>query len=874
MPKIIPVQKLESIDNKVTSLNEDVNHEQYPTAQAVKDYVENNGGSGFRVEICEVLPNVSEGEVGVLYLVPKIFPIKHDINKDGVVNINDATYFLDYNVLDADEYPIDNVNEYDFNADGRIDSRDSTYMKYMIEQYDKYIFLPTENRYERINNYDDLTNYVTKASAIGRKTENNGEIFTTYKDKEFDKDITPYNSKILNSSSEFTNGITYKNKSISEGSVSFGGSNISGCKAFRILEHSGTKGGNGTYKLSPDAFILDFAYNLSNNHYSTWLFTDTGGNNRAEMISSTITFPNVNDSHSSYYFVNNQSQIGFDGIFEQCALAWGDITPDYYMIEYMENGKDKTLDIDWEENTPSAAVITIHKDTILNKTFIKVFEYGAFEPVIVKEVLNGSQIKGIQRKNHVDKETSEFYIFSGTFDVSVTNYTGLESNDPNVDFANNISYIRFYEDVTTSNGIVIPTPLELGDTTIEGWSTATGLNNKAVGLGSFVTGNQNIADGAYSFVAGRQNIGGFTSFVAGRWNKVGQYGAAFGQLNEVSGNNSLSAGTKNKINGENSSTFGESNTINGKNSFSIGYGNNIKGNNSVAFGKGNIVNSDDTISSGRYNNSYKTDALIEDFNKNIYNIQKSYISVDNKALKYDMTTSTTVQNNYSVQLNTNDSTNIASPYHLKPNTTYIMTLTLKANKNTAINITLRYGSKLAYDAAYPKTELTVSNGYHNIKTDETIVAFKFTTPVSFGLDKDGNVRDRLFFRINSSPQGLSETYVYLTKLLLDIPYLTTIGNGTSDTNRSNAFGVLPDGSAEIQSVGSSDNSIVTKKYVGDNYATKSHGHSGTYSKVSVMTGSGYNNEANNTGINIYIGTNTPTSNSSVPIGSLWIQPVE
>lgn len=43
--------------------------------------------------------------------------------------------------------------------------------------------------------------------------------------------------------------------------------------------------------------------------------------------------------------------------------------------------------------------------------------------------------------------------------------------------------------------------------------------------------------------------------------------------------------------------------------------------------------------------------------------------------------------------------------------------------------------------------------------------------------------------------------------------LLMVGNGTSESNRNNAFEVLEDGHAEIQTMGSTDNSVATKAYV-------------------------------------------------------------
>ena len=121
--------------------------------------------------------------------------------------------------------------------------------------------------------------------------------------------------------------------------------------------------------------------------------------------------------------------------------------------------------------------------------------------------------------------------------IYVDKLATFESGAP---FANNKSFIRFYD----KNGVPYD---DLGDTVIEGWSFATGLNNKALGLGSLASGNGNIADGAYSSVSGRSNQVGFCSVAGGRANKVGQYGAAFGEGHNIEAFDGFATGYYNNV---------------------------------------------------------------------------------------------------------------------------------------------------------------------------------------------------------------------------------------------------------------------------------------------------------------------------------------
>lgn len=66
-------------------------------------------------------------------------------------------------------------------------------------------------------------------------------------------------------------------------------------------------------------------------------------------------------------------------------------------------------------------------------------------------------------------------------------------------------------------------------------------------------------------------------------------------------------------------------------------------------------------------------------------------------------------------------------------------------------------------------------------------------------------------------QALTGAYNELSKALF------IVGNGTSDTNRSNAFEVYSDGHAEVQTQGTTDNSVAQVKFVNDAIASAGGG---------------------------------------------------
>lgn len=689
----------------------------------------------------------SGGDMDAIYYIGTLFLSKVPLTNVTLALITEREYEPDYSEAYITIY--DDINDTDIvyntlsEKNNKLTSLEGSQQTIYVTPADKFkikklTYEKNINKALNITPYNDPKKQLALTNdLVGEATIDNGEIFNTYKDKTYSFSQYPqYNAKVLNSSSaNRENGRAYKNKSISEKTTTSGSSNISGCKAFKIIGHSddvrGLNGGAGHYyieknsesiKLVEDYYDEDVNKTKLYGCYSTWLFTNTGGNNRAEMVESTITISEDGDRYK----------------------------------------------------------------------------------------------------------------------INVSNFTNLESVNSN--FADNVSYIRFYEKYEQSVGNnqtrFIPMPLvELGDTSIEGWSYAGGLNNKAVGLGSFVIGNENIADGAYSFVAGRQNIGGFTSFVAGRWNKVGQYGAAFGQLNNVIGNNGFASGGQNTVEGINGVAFGNKNKVIGSNSSVFGCFNEPS---KILFDKSedDVFNTDNiVIHSGAINN---TITYAQD--------KKSIIFKGNN-------TSNTIGLKNSgglIKLSSNNDYRIVCHYGVSNNQYYKPSITY-------FEVFLGTGD------INQSGKIPIDNLTKKIDTNLQTVTIDFNSGVV------NTSKCYLYLRINSS--NLVTNPVKLDSIEVHKCILSSVGNGSSDNNRSNAFEVYKDGHAEVQTMGNTDNSVVTKKYVGDNYATKSHHHAGKYSKVSVMTGSGYNNEANNTGINIYIGNDKP-SKTNIPIGSLWIKPVE
>lgn len=91
---------------------------------------------------------------------------------------------------------------------------------------------------------------------------------------------------------------------------------------------------------------------------------------------------------------------------------------------------------------------------------------------------------------------------------------------------------------------------------------ARGYGNKALGVMSNAIGYNNTAIDTAGFVTGRENTGSFGSLVGGYQNKVlKETGFAAGRRNEVTGNNSAALGADNKISATNGFAVGQENKV-------------------------------------------------------------------------------------------------------------------------------------------------------------------------------------------------------------------------------------------------------------------------------------------------------------------------
>lgn len=347
--------------------------------------------------------------------------------------------------------------------------------------------------------------------------------------------------------------------------------------------------------------------------------------------------------------------------------------------------------------------------------------------------------------------------------ISVETFTELEN--PAYKFAENYSYIRFYD--KNKKPLV-----ELGDTVIEGWSYAGGINNIAAGLGSYVTGRDNVADGAYSFVAGRSNKAGYTSFVAGRNNLVRQYGAGFGR-------NNISRGRCGFVSGE-------SNTLLGVNASAQGEGLQISHDNAHAVGKYNSVRKERPIN--LYNAVPNTvqGVSINELGQVSYNLAK------------DLTPSSMNTYRHCAFTGFNDG--------VQHTVRFVINNTCAADMNFSLfGVAAESDGGPAFYSDLNKQKIKHNPG-HTLTPGLNIVQQTFT------LNSD---KTFLSCRVNEGVYDATVVILAMDELfdILDTDVVNSVGNGVDFNKRSNTFVTYKDGHAEVQSMFESPKAVVQKQYV-------------------------------------------------------------
>lgn len=332
-----------------------------------------------------------------------------------------------------------------------------------------------------------------------------------------------------------------------------------------------------------------------------------------------------------------------------------------------------------------------------------------------------------------------------------------------------------------------------GDTN-EGHSYAThieGSGNKVLtvisssdipGTGTSGTGgdpsdpNFNISEhlGANSHVEGTRNLMyGYSAHAEGGTNRVtGHYAHVEGTNNSVSGESAHAEGHENTVDTKYAHAEGNNNTIsvNALSSHAEGNGNTVTGSNAHAEGMNNKALADNVHVEGGSNTASSSAAHAEGSN-----------------------TTASGLNSHAQNANTTASGNNSTAIGYK--TVAQSEESFAGGVETVVkgNYSFAFGSKNLIDSnAQNSVAFGIYNTINNSHNDSTVFGY-------------GN-------KTSASGQFILGRYADSTSIVDKKP-IFLVGNGLSDENRSNALEVYKDGHVEVKTVGTTDNSVVNKKYV-------------------------------------------------------------
>lgn len=306
---------------------------------------------------------------------------------------------------------------------------------------------------------------------------------------------------------------------------------------------------------------------------------------------------------------------------------------------------------------------------------------------------------------------------------------------------------------------------------------AGGKNSVATGFAAMSFGRDNVSAGNYSATLGRGNKASYGGLAAGVYNEAGNYGTALGNSNKALGDNSVATGVGTYARAASSRAGGRYSRA--ESEYSVAEGLHVVTDAStpaqVVFGRYNRAHNNslfiigngtsDTQRSNAFEIRQNGSVWVLDGTERLatisdVNTKPGKISPNNGTLLSIYKGYTTASGNYS----------LASGY----------------SKATA-----PYSTALGWGTA--SEEYAFSTGYDTMSEGFASASFGYKTKA------DSHSQ----FVVGRNNESVSNA-------------LFIVGNGSSDNSRSNAFEVYNDGHAEVQTQGTTDNSVVNKKYINDN----------------------------------------------------------
>lgn len=361
-----------------------------------------------------------------------------------------------------------------------------------------------------------------------------------------------------------------------------------------------------------------------------------------------------------------------------------------------------------------------------------------------------------------------------------------------------------------------------GNLPIGDLSHAEGKNTTAIGQAAHAEGRDTVANENYAHAEGRQTKAAYAGHSEGRiTNARGMYGhaenfrtiagnsahaegsyrVALGQHSHAEGLGKKNTAMKDQYGGnpadETIGALGDASHVEGIETTAIGEGAHAEGYNTIA-------PNDYSHASGSFNRITKPDTAIA-VTEGVADSRSSNITIGNNYVQWDLT-STSGSNHYCFK------------YHFEKEATYKLKFICEFESKTLTSASTKIGSWGWEDI----NAINKSGAKELISAVQTInVDLKLGTNI-INLEVTTNEYQYIgirFYNSSAIAGNLKLVSAYIVNEEIDTDIIHSIGNGTSEENRSNAFVVYKDGHAELGAMGETDNSIATKKYIDKEIAT-------------------------------------------------------
>jgi hypothetical protein len=352
---------------------------------------------------------------------------------------------------------------------------------------------------------------------------------------------------------------------------------------------------------------------------------------------------------------------------------------------------------------------------------------------------------------------------------------------------------NFNESLATSGYIWFPTNPEIGNVRLGTSAHTEGYDNKAVQFASHTEGYHNVAAGKYSHTEGRDTVAVYTAHAEGNGSKaLGQgshaegYGTnALGQGSHTEGGSTIAEGKYSHAEGEGANASGYRSHAEGGNTKASGKSSHAEGSNSESQGENSHAEGENTEAIGMNSHSEGKGTKAE-------GIQSHAEGSGTKATK----------NQSHAEGNCTEATGTSS--HTEGNYAKASGKSAHAENNY---------TSASGEGSHAEGNYTNANGQWSHAEGDKTHANGIGSHTGGGYTQaNGDYSFAHGEGVRAQERG--QFVCGMWNDFNDVAdTVCVVGNGTSSSARSNALKVFKDGHAEVQTMGTTDNSVVTKNYI-------------------------------------------------------------